>query len=274
MKTLSLTDGTNTFQWDNVNAVVKSHEGFEYPTVRAVIEDIPSRDGANYIVSRFGRRRLAWAGEWLGDTDVFDMRQDAIKVMTQKGLKTLKVTTYDDLALQAEVEVVKINAPYKKAVHEHLIETIAPDYRLFSQTLQTHTTAVTRLVGGTEIPAEIPLSLSITSGTTKLNITNNGTVKSPPVFTVKGPGTNFVIQNQTTGDLLRLNLTLTATEQVVINVLNRTATKGTNQNVFGSIRGDLWEVPTGSSVIHFNAASGTDGNTMLTVAFRDAYLGV
>lgn len=266
MNALTLTSGSDVYTFENL----VQFEGFEYPSTRPVIEDLPYRTGAHYITSKFGRRRLSWTGYLLEDR--FTERTSMVQAMPQGELKTLKFTTYGDLELQAEVEIVQVLNPHTKKQNLYQIEAIALDHRLYSQELQSTTTGITAQVGGTDIPTEIPLSLAVTFGSLKPTITNDGHTSAPATFVIEGPGTDFTIQNQTTGEILYLDLTLLTGERVTIT--ETTAVKGTHQNVFGSVSGDRWSVDPGNNIVHFDALTGSDDNTQLTVSFRHSYLGV
>lgn len=267
------------FDFDNdiaAGAVIERHEGFEWSSVRHVLEEVPSRDGAIFIDSKFGARSFGWEGTFLSTTadEVLAMRRNFLKVCTQGELKTIKVNTYDGLALQINAIITKVLAPYTRGVQHYLVEALAADFRLYSQALQSQSTSPTTSTGGTAIPTPVPLSLAFTGGVPKLQIANNGNIYTPPVFRISGPGTNFVVQNLTTGEQFNLTITLNDGEYVDIDVLNRTVTKGTNQNVFGAFSGDWITLRPGNNQIHFNLTSGSGANTTLRVQWRHAYLGV
>jgi hypothetical protein len=273
MKHIQIVDGSQSFTWydNSQNTILRSFSGFEYPATRPVIEDIPARDGSLFVTSQFGRRRLSFQGDLL-NPGVFARRRDAIRPLTQ-GLKLLKFTTYDDLQLQTQVNIERVVMPYNHQIHTYLIEAVAPDYRFYTQALTTSQTGVTDSGGGTPVPAAVPAPVGGTT-TTPLNVTNQGQVPTPAIFTIRGPGTNFVIRNTTTSHEFRLNLTLTSAESVVVDTLNRTATKGANQNVFGSFQGDWMLLYPGQNRLQFSAGVGSDAQTRLTVSFRSSYLGV
>lgn len=273
MKHIEIIDGNQSFTWydNSQNTILRSFSGFEYPTTRPVIEDIPARDGSLFVNSQFGRRRLSFQGDLL-NPGVFARRRDAIRPLTQ-GLKLLKFTTYDDLQLQTRVNIERVVMPYNHQVHSYLIEAVAPDYRFYTQAQTTANTGITSFGGGTPVPAAVPAPVGGAT-TTPLQVSNQGQVPTPAIYTIRGPGTNFVVTNTTTGHEFRLNLTLTSAEQVVIDTLNRTATKGANQNVFGSFEGDWMFLYPGTNRIQFNAGVGSDSQTRLTISFRSSYLGV
>jgi hypothetical protein len=274
MKSIKIIDTNAEFEFKLLDrshgTIIRSLEGWEFPTTRPVIDDLPTTDGALYVTSKFGRRNFAFSGYLVNDC--LEKRRELVSTMHQGRLKTLTFTTLDDLELQASVEITNLLNPYTQMTKPLMIEMVAPDYRFYSQALQSSVTGTTRLIGGTPIPTAIPLSLAVTSGSNKLVIINNGHTKSPATFTITGPGTDFIIQNQTTGEILNLNLTLLANETVTIT--SNIARKGANQNVYGSVTGTRWQVAPGSNTVHFDALSGSDGNTSLKIEYRHAYLGV
>lgn len=266
MDTINILNGADNFICEYIGNAV----GFEYPLTRPVIEDIAGRDGALYISNRFGRRPLAWTG--LIRSDVMASRRELIKVCKVGNLKTIQFTTCDGLALQTNIDILNLIAPYKNGQTVYHIEAVAPDYRFYSQDLIIAYTYITESQGGTPIPAAIPAPIGGGSSV-DFSITNLGNIDTDPTFVIRGPGTNFVVRNLTTGRSFNLNLTLLNNETVRIDTLNKTAYKGV-QNVFGSVVGDWFTLVPGVNRITFSASSGTDVNTRLAVEYRHAYLGI
>lgn len=273
MKQIILTDGVNEFTFnDNADGtILRKFEGFEYPDTRLVMEDIPVRDGSLYIGSRFGRRRLSWEGD-IVDEDKFLKRRSLLQALSVGELKTLKFITYDDLELQAEIEIIKLLMPYTHQIHSYMVEAVSPDFRFFSQVLKSLDTGITEIGGGMAISAPIPAPIGGTS-TTPLNAENEGTIYTHPIFTIRGPGTDFKVKNITNGENFELDLTLLTSEFVDVNTLNRTILKG-NQNVFGSFSGDWIRLEVGDNNFTFSVQSGDTNNTKLFIEYRNAYLGV
>lgn len=274
MKQISLVNGSRSFTWyDNSGGtILREYEGFEFPQSIPLFENVPGKQGSYYAGSKFGSRRLAWVGDLLGENR-YQLRRDMLAPASPGSLKTLKFTTFDDILLQCEVEIISVRNPYTGMIHTFSFEAIAPDYRFFSQTLNELSTSPTTASGGIALPTSLPIDFSNVVGVPKLEVDNDGDEATPPVFTVHGPGTNFIIQNTTTGEILNLNTTLSSSEEVVIDVLNRTAYQG-NTNIYSLISGTFWSLAGGENVIHFNAQSGSGANTLLTVAYRNAYKGI
>lgn len=276
MQSITISDGTNSFSFDNVvasGAVIDSYSGFEYGEVVEVMDLLPNRSGSLYIDSDFSSRLLTWSGHLMSDSP-FTQRRDLQKVLKQGQLLTITFTTYDSLQLQTEGYVRKLRLPYSNQFHQYLIEFVCPDHRFKSQTLTTDTTAPTTQTGGTALPTALPLSFSAVSGTPPLTLDNQGTESAYPTFLVYGAGTTFTVQNQTTGESFVLSLSLNAGEYITVDVENRTVVQSNGQNQYGSFSGDFFDLEPGENIIYFNATSGTDANTLLSVSFRDSYRGV
>jgi hypothetical protein len=249
-------------------------EGFDFPTVRSVYLDPPNKEGSLYINSLAGARVVSWRG--LIKTDIQNKRRELAAACYPGSLKTIKFSTCDGIALQAYGEVEKLINPYRLNRSPYLLEFKIPDPRFYGQTLKSENTFITESEGGTPIPTFIPAPIGGGSSLSFV-IENEGNVYSKPIFTVRGPGTNFLIQNIDTGEKINLNLTLLPNESVIIDTSTDSVTKG-NQKVFGSAArtpsGQWIRLIPGNNRIVFNAQSGFNNNTRLTVEWRDAYGGV
>lgn len=249
-------------------------EGFEFPEVRAVFIDPPSRHGTLYINSLKGRRSLSWRG--LITDDIQINRRLLASVCEPGNLKIIEFETCDGIAVRTLVEITGLVNPYRINRSPYLIQAIAPDPNFESQTLHSESTGITVQEGGTPVPAAVPAPIG---GGSSLNfiLVNNGNTDAQPIFTIQGPGENFLIQNVDTGETINLNLELTANESVIINTKEFTAYKG-SQSVFGSVVRNPsagWiSLQPGTNRIVFNASAGFDENTLLTVEWRDTYTGI
>lgn len=273
MQSIKVIDNNHSFTFhDNQDGVIlREFEGFEYPTTRPVIIDLPARNGALYIKNLFGRRRMSWSGD-IVDDEVFGIRRNILLAMTVGELKTIQFTTYDGLELETYADILKVVMPYTNGVHNYLVEAVAPDYRFYSQEETTESTAITSIGGGVPVPFAIPMPIGGVS-TNPLVVNNLGTIFTNPTITIHGPGTNFTVQNITTGQKMELQTTLTSNESVVIDTRLHTVMKG-NQNLFGSFSGDWLTIQTGINNISFNVLSGDAANTLLSITYKSAWLGV
>lgn len=267
-----------TLQDSGSKSLLREFEGFEFADIRNSIDNVAGDYGAVYVNSKYGRRRMAIRGDFLS-SDVYTQRRLFNRALRQTGvMKLIKFTTYDDLLLQCEAEVSKLVNPYTHKVHTFLLELIAPDWRFYSQTLQSINIGQTLIKGGASIPATIPMSIaSPTSSETEfLNIiTNNGNEKTDPIIIISGPGTGFLIGNESTGEEFELSSALVEGDSVVIDVKRRTVVKNGTTNLYGDFTGDFWSIIPGDNELRFLVDNGHElGITNLNIAFRDAYNGI
>lgn len=259
MKTIKIinqdTSEYYTFQRNRIDgSMIGALEGFEYPSVIQTIEDVPNQGGAAYITSKFGRRRV-------GITAVIgcDRLEERIllgKVLRQTGrMKLVQFTTLDDLDLQFEAEVANLVNPYTKLEKPLLIELIAPDYRFYDQTLTTFNVNQA-LIGDDNVVA------------------NGGNEVSEPIFRITGPGNNFTITNDTTGESLVITYNLAATHYIEVDIVNHTIVLDGITNIYSSFAGSFFSLQPGDNTVIFDVASADTGATLLAIKYRDAYNGV
>lgn len=259
-----------TFYDNDNNTILNSFEGFEYPKVRESIEEVSGRKSAYHINSLFGRRELSFSGDIIGST-AFTLRRSLLNCLRLGSLKLLKFTTYDDLALQCEAELSGLSNPYNNSVHTFNLSFIAPDYRFYSQTLNEFTTVPSIIRGGVDIPADIPMSFETINSVLNC-VENNGNEETNPIFTIHGPGTSFRVINQETGYEFTITQTLTSSESLIINVKEKSIIFN-GASILNSISGDWWKLVPGENCIGFTA-NGSGANTLLTIQWRDAYIGI
>ena len=258
MKTLKITDQETTKNFTfyvankNNGAVLKTLEGFEYPSVRTTIEDVAGRKSSVYVNSKFGRRVMTVTAYLFGDntTDLFARRNSFLEVIRQEGyMKLIQFTTFEDIALQCYAEVTKLLNPYSKNNKPLMFELVSPDYRFYSQTESTD---------------------EVLPNTTEV-ISNAGNENTFPVFEITGPANSIEITNLSTGEGFTLSENLTAGQTLTIDTKELTVDlAGTNK--FSIFSGDFFLLEPGNNSIEFLATS-TTGVTKLDVIYRDAYIG-
>lgn len=249
-------------------------EGFDTPTTREVFIDPPEVEGSLLVNELAGKRELAFKG-LIKDNIAVNRRLLARVCQPGGGLKTLKFTTCDGIALQVDA-TVKLANPYRENRAPYLISAKAPFPYFQSQTLQSQITAITVRKGGMPIPAAIPGPIGAGGGAPFV-VNNAGDTAAKPIYEIQGPGNNFLVQNLDTGESFRLQTLIGAGEVVVIDTSTNQATKG-NQNVFGLITRNpinSWvTLKPGQNRIVFSAISGTNSATKLTIKWRDTFSGI
>lgn len=242
-----------TFYNVGEKSILRQFEGFEYADVVNSIDLVAGERSAVYVNSKFGKRSLSIIGDLVG-SDVFATRRELLAVLRQTGRpKLVKITTYDNLELQFEAEVVKFSAPYNHQVHSFLIEMVAPDWRFYSQTLHTQ---------------------EIARNTSEV-VENAGNEATCPIFRINGPITTAAITNLNNTQEMAITHTLLEGEYIDIDCANQTVTDNEGTEVYSSLDNtpDFISLDPGENTIQF-ADSGGGATTNLEVIFRDSYNGV
>lgn len=278
MLKIKVTDivNSNSYEFfDNSDScILNGFQGFDYPSIKSVVTDVPGKIGSAFVASSYGRRIMSWNGELVG-SDVFTERREMLSTMRQTGImKLIEFTTYDHLDLQCEAEISKIDSPYNHMIQAFLIEAVAPDYRFYSQTLHEDSMAESQIEGGTPIPTPVPIDFDGSTGSGGLDIENAGTEGTPVLFTIKGPGEGFTVRNDTTQEQFRINYSINIGDEIVIDTKSKTVMLNGTYNIYSALEGYFWELIPGTNRIFFIADSDADENTLLELKWRDAYNGV
>lgn len=278
MLKIKVTEQSNNISYEffnnSENCVLNGFQGFDYPSIKSAVADIPGRIGSALIASSYGRRIISWNGELIG-SDVFGERRAMLSAMRQVGtMKLIEFTTYDNLALQCEAEITKVDSPYNHMIQAFLIEAVAPDFRFYSQTLHEDSMAESQIEGGTSIPTPVPIDFDGSGSSGGLNIVNLGNEDTPISFTIKGPGEGFTVRNDTTQKQFRINYAISVGDEIVIDTKNKTVLLNGTYNIYSALEGYFWELVSGTNRIFFIADSDADENTLLEMRWRDAYNGV
>lgn len=254
--------------FDNASdTILREFEGFEYANVRNSIEDVGGNKSAVHVNSLFGVRNFAFTGDLVG-ASIMTLRRSLLNCLGIGSLKLVKFTTYDDLELQCEAELTKINNPYTQQIHTFNLKFVAPDFRFYTQELFTFTAAPTTVQGGVNIPADIPFNFTMGGGVSNI-VQNNGNEETDPFITIHGPGTSFRVINQDTGEEFTVTQTLTSSEYLTIDVKKQEVIFAGNK-IMNSFSGDFFKIIPGSNTIGFIVV-GNGANTLLTINWRDAY---
>lgn len=154
------------------------------------------------------------------------------------------------------------------------VDLLAPDPRIYSASEKSGDYDPVAAGSGTGVvfPLVFPLVFAGVA-TTHLTVENSGNFSTPPIFTVSGPVTNPIIDNDTTGESIQTSgLTLAAGETIVIDVGRRVL------EVAGVARMDYldagntewFELSPGSNDLRLRGGSMVLGQTSLAVTFHDA----
>ena len=268
MEEIKIISGNNEFIFDNIGDPV----GFEYPTTRTVFEDVGGEHSAEYITSKFGQRPLSFRSLLLEHR--IDEYYDMQKCLAMGGLKTLKFSPRPYLDLQTEVEIVNFTSPYRHGRRPMLIEAKAADWRFYAQQAKEKTIYATVISGGMSIPATVPYAITSAGGLNN-KVQNLGTERTPPVFTIYGPGNQFVVSNEQTGASFTITYTLDDNDYITVSTDKGGTVIMLNnlRSIYSSFAGNYFNLIPGLNDIIFFPVGGSS-NTRLKLWWRDAFIGI
>lgn len=256
------------------NCVLNGFQGFDFPSIKSAVADVPGIIGSAIVASSYGRRIISWNGELVGD-DVFEERRKMLLALRQTGKrKLIEFTTYDNLDLQCEGEITKVDSPYNHKVQAFLIQAVIPDYRFYSQELHKVSMGESQIEGGTAIPTPVPIDFDGSGNIGGLEVINGGNEDSPIWFTIKGPGTGFTVRNDTTQKQFRINYTIEDGDEIVVDTKNKRVMLNGSYNIYSALEGYFWDLAVGTNRVFFVADSDASEDTLLELEWRDAYNGI
>jgi hypothetical protein len=128
--------------------------------------------------------------------------------------------------------------------------------------------------GGMEVPMSVPMDLSAGGLDSLTTIQVGGTFKSFPILRFYGELITPSFYNQTTDELLNLNLTLDdSTEWVEIDTYLKTAVDQSGNNVRANISGTFPSLIVGNNVLVLSSASYNETGKVI-VSYRDTFFGL
>jgi hypothetical protein len=121
----------------------------------------------------------------------------------------------------------------------------------------------------------LPIKLTSDTVLGEQTVTNDGDVETWPVWTINGPGTSIVLTNVSTGEVIDLPITLTASQSVIVDTrpFRKTVRRDDGTNLFGSLTGtsSLWSLREGNTVINTQVAGSTT-DTFVTLVYSRRFL--
>lgn len=150
------------------------------------------------------------------------------------------------------------------------IGLIAPDPRKYSATLNQQTVNQGAAPAGLALPWTFPITFPAGAPPMSVSVTNAGSFETRPTVVIQGPIAAPRILNQVTGQIVAYSsLTLGATDQLVVDFLNRTALLNGAARP-ADANSSWWILPPGTTGVQL-LGTATSGSS-LTVYWRDAWI--
>jgi hypothetical protein len=264
-----------------IKSAISSHTGIlGSPAPRQLVRDRSRYHGSVDHSRWYAARVIELAGRVRGDT-VADaqVQLDAFKKAVALGIehvfKFRRSGFPEDercvvrVAQQLDVE----SKPLARTIPWTLV-LLASDPRIYGDALKSGSYDPTAGTPGTGIdfPIDFPIVFGTGSGS-QLSVSNQGNFETPPVFTITGPVTTPIIDNDTTGEsIYTKGLALLAGETAVVDVAKRTLTiAGVSRPDYVDAALTVWfELVVGTNLLRLRGSGMSGGQTQLAVSFRDA----
>lgn len=150
------------------------------------------------------------------------------------------------------------------------VSLIAADPFRYSTTQHTATVQLGSVVGGRTAPFSLPTTVPAAVTQNTVRVTNAGNFDAAPVFTVRGPCVNPVIQQPGTGREMRFKITLGYGRWITIDTRDRSVTLDGSASRLFTMSGDWLTMPRGDTDFRYLAGDYNPDST-LTVAWRDTW---
>lgn len=257
-------------------------------------EDLPSVDSSNTIrpashgawpgKKLAGQRILTWSGRFASEEDTWADDIAELKSIFNLPLGTEEYeivvrtrTTTQIVYGTVSARSIPVDYAYSYYGASLAIQFECSDPRKYS--LGEHNVFISMPADsedGLDYPLVYPLDYGIAAPSSSMNVVNEGDAVSPMLITINGPCTNPTILNSTTGKILSFDITLTSTDDLIIDTRNGTVLlNGTADRLYT-------RTLTSSPIVGFNLVPGDNQMTVYSdtwssgsgaeIVYRDAYL--
>ncbi|MFD8949469.1 hypothetical protein ACFV0B_11500 [Streptomyces xanthophaeus] len=187
------------------------------------------------------------------------------------------LTVHETIPKQATVR--RSGPPRVRHVTDRVAEfsllVTAADPRRYSTTLQTQTTGLPSVTGGLTLPLTVPLTITASTSSGQLTLTNSGTIGTRPIFTIDGPVDSPVIVVQYADSTVRqlaYSQALGTGDQLVIDTAARSVTLNASVSRRRYLSVQWPEIPPASAVTVQWSAASYSASALLTASARSAWM--
>lgn len=255
--------------------------GFDSPEVRESADNLVNADGGIHGSFYYGRRPVTLSGKVFNVASAAERNTKLTKIQRASNAMRADATlTWTPAGGEAQQIKVRRQQPLRISggwAKDFQIALVAADPRIYSAQLYTNSVVASGAVtpSGRTYPLTYPYSYGAYSAASlgNLAITNSGDAPTPPILVLTGPGTNPTIVNTATGERIAFFVTLSATDSLTVDMLNRTVTLN-NTSAYALVdftNSQWWSLVPGSNTLSMYWTSFTNGAS-LAVQWRNAWL--
>lgn len=252
------------------------------PAPRAVTDVKPNDHGAVDATNYYGPRSIELSGYVVATS--FDAMWDAVDELKGKlalgSSHTFKFQRQgrsfeEQVIMRVDSSVDILAKPMPSPMIEWGVSLFCADPRLYSATLSTGSyDPTTSGTAGLVFPLTFPLGFGSAGAGAYLTVDNQGNVDSPPTFTIQGPVTNPIIDNDSIGkSIYCTSLALTSSDYLTISTADKTVyLNGTTSrpDLIDASQTVWFNLQPGINQLRLRGSSMSAGTTSLGISFRSA----
>lgn len=262
-------------------------EGLTAPDIRNGDGLYAGVDGGYMSSQLYGFRTITIKGFYITDTcETSDsVRLNLMTKLHIRYLYPIFITTFSGKHYFTEGYITDIKADIEgPRAGEYQITILCPDPLIYdggdgvnADSAWLEQTFHKEVAGGFDIEYTTPVQWR--AGEMTSLIMNNGSVNTYPIITLRGVYTNPTITNMTTGQMVKINRTINAGEEVTIDMKQRVITLLDNSQTVISIASDRdeqsywWSLAPGENKIVLSTDS-TEDTAYGIIKFRQGFPGI
>jgi hypothetical protein len=275
--------GSFTFGGDDSVWQVLSVDGLAgIPELRVQDDNRGYNDGALTGRDFYNGRNITFiintfAGGGLSAQQNYQLLQNALAPQ-QSGTQTLTfkldaTSTEKIISTRVRTRVTTIDPDYTYGLIKSQVMMFCPDPRYYDSTLNALQLTISSSSVGRTYNRTYNLTYPLASITNTGSATNAGNIYSSPVITILGPATNPTIGYVEGNAALTVNVALSASDVLVVDMANRLVTlNGSAARNLVANSSEWWDIPAGSTATVYFSATGSTSGTYATVNWRNAYI--
>ena len=243
--------------------LITALDGIEMPEVNMQTQSAPYQDGVTDLDALFSPRTIVVSGSILAQDlpTIYLDRASAQRQLSPKlGLGTLTFTN-DSGTFTTACRCISAIFPNKEFVNpfqNFQLQFFCPDPYWYDN---SQSSILMNIVNnGFTFPMTFPVVFGNYVGSTPVTATNNGDSLTPVIISVYGPTVNPVITNLTTGELIKLNISLNVGDALIVNTkfgsksITLIPSSGAMSNASNSLDASstFWQLTIGANSIRFS----------------------
>jgi phage-related protein len=275
--------GSFVFGGTNSPWQVMSIDGLEgIPELRVQDDNRGYNDGALTGRDFYNGRNITFtintfARDGLSAQENYRLLQNAL-LPQQSGTSTLTfklsgTSTEKIISARMRTRVTTVDPDYTYGLIRSQVMMFCPDPRYYDSTENSLSLSITATNVGRTYNRTYNLTYVAAYANNQNTVTNSGNIYSSPVIQIIGPVVNPVIGYVEGNAYLQANVSLGASDSLVVDMGNRLVTlNGSAARNLVSNNSEWWDIPANSTAtINFSAQSSTAGASA-TVNWRNAYI--